>query len=159
MIGVFSKKRYWFIPVALIGIIVGLMIISVYFPIKEEQKLVSGKGWEKTIRGWGCNIEECIQQTSDGGYVIAGLFYFEDGNIRREHAFGKAYLLKTDKEGNMIRDKVYGEKLLYNGEFRSVKQTSDGGYIAAGYINYGGSETSRIESDIFIVKTDENGNV
>lgn len=86
-----------------------------------------------------------VQQTSDGGYVTAG------------QLSAKPYLLKTDKDGNMVWDKVYGEKLLYDTEFRSVKQTSDGGYIAAGYIFYGLNE-SRVESDIIIVKTDENGN-
>ncbi len=98
-----------------------------------------------------------VKQTSDGGYIIAGLFYFGDGNIRREHGYSKPYLLKTDKEWNTVWKKIYGEEFLVDIGFRSVKQTSDGGYIAAGYSWYGLNE-SRVESDIIIVKTDENGN-
>jgi hypothetical protein len=69
-----------------------------------------------------------VQQTTDGGYIIAG-----------------TWLIKTDSLGN---EEWINENIDYDwGE--SVQQTTDGGYIITGGIS--GPE------DVWLIKTDSNG--
>ncbi len=75
----------------------------------------------------GNHVDEAysIQQTSDGGYIVAGYTYF----------FGAggwdAWIIKLDAKGNVQWQKTYGGK--DDDEAYSIQQTSDGGYIVAGY--------------------------
>ncbi|MBD3234994.1 MAG: T9SS type A sorting domain-containing protein [candidate division Zixibacteria bacterium] len=78
--------------------------------------------WTHTY-GWS-NSEYLysIQQTTDGGYIIAGYSYFND--------MGRAYLLKINAQGEPEWYNLEWDG--YDKLFSSVKQTSDGGYIAVG---------------------------
>ena len=97
----------------------------------------------------GTNFEKpsSVQQTSDGGYIVAGW----------TNSFGASlndiFLIKTDANGNIIWAKTYGgtddDWALY------VQQTSDGGYIVVG----GTTSFGAGGSDIFLIKTDANGNI
>ena len=96
-----------------------------------------GQGWEKTFGGY---VGNSVQQTTDGGYIIGG--YEED-----------VYLLKTDGSGNELWSKTYGTGSGSSyGE--SVQQTIDGGYIIVGTIY----SNQSAEDDIYLIKTDGNGN-
>jgi hypothetical protein len=103
--------------------------------------------WAKTYGGTYSDYAYSVQQTSDGGYIVAGL----------TDSFGAGYedifLIKTDASGNLQWAKTYGGT--YWDVAYSVQQTSDGGYIVAGYT---GSFGAGYE-DIFLIKTDANGNI
>ena len=89
-------------------------------------------------------------QTTDGGYAFAG-YYFQN-TIYDE----RAWLVKTDSTGNVQWDKIYGPDVQYSDrKFLSFQQTSDGGFIAAGYTNQYNSG----DSSVWLVKTDSNGNI
>jgi uncharacterized delta-60 repeat protein len=103
--------------------------------------------WAKTYGGTGDDVAFSVQQTSDGGYILAGLTTsFLAGNY-------DAFLIKTDANGDIIWAKNYGGA--YNDFALSVQQTSDGGYIVAGYTESFGAGGY----DFFLIKTDANGNV
>lgn len=90
---------------------------------------VNGNGnliWEKTFGGEYSDYAYSVQQTFDGGYIIAGL----------TQSFNEyyGYIIKTDCYGNEIWSQTYGETG-WDGA-NSIQQTSDGGYIVAGYSNY-----------------------
>jgi uncharacterized protein YuzE len=103
--------------------------------------------WAKTYGGAGNDLAYSVQQTSDGGYIVAGYTYsFGAGN-------DDAILIKTDANGNIIWSKTYGGTST-DGAY-SVQQTSDGGYIVAGYTYSFGAG----DRDAFLVKTDANGNL
>jgi hypothetical protein len=97
----------------------------------------------------------CVQETSNGGYIIIGNYMGFGGaiNFLKTQIMmplkSKMWLLKTDAIGNLEWDKK-----LESGLGRSVKQTSDGGFIIAGQrgaYNY--------PEGILLIKTDESGNI
>jgi len=105
------------------------------------------KLWDKTFGGPGIDWVKPVQQTSDGGYIMAGSTFSysntDDGDV---------WLIKTDSNGNKQWDKTFGGT---NFDFaRSVQQTSDGGYILLGE-----SEYDAYDDDIWLIKTDSNGNM
>ncbi|MFZ8833901.1 MAG: T9SS type A sorting domain-containing protein, partial [Candidatus Caldipriscus sp.] len=101
----------------------------------------------KTYGGINWDFAQSVQQTSDGGYIMAGYTY----------SFGAGgsdiFLIKTDASGNVQWAKTYGGT--NNERAYSVRQTSDGGYIVAGWTySFGAGDW-----DIFLIKTDANGNI
>jgi TolB-like protein len=103
--------------------------------------------WAKTYGGTNRDSAYSVQQTSDGGYIVAGTTWsFGAGSL-------DIFLIKTDANGNIIWAKTYGGTS-WDGAY-SVQQTSDGGYIVAGWTwSFGAGY-----DDIFLIKTDANGNV
>lgn len=101
--------------------------------------------WQKTLGGSNWDFAYSIDQTMDGGFIIAGGTY----------SFGKGnediYLVKTDANGDTLWTKTFGE--IDEDEARSVKQTSDGGYIITGFSKSFGDS----DGDIYAVKTDASG--
>jgi hypothetical protein len=101
--------------------------------------------WEKTFGGSGTDFAYSVQQTSDGGYIVAG----------RTNSSGTglydAYLIKTDASGNAMWTQTFGGAT--SDEGYHVKQTTDGGYIIAGRTeSYGAGG-----QDAYLVKTDTSG--
>jgi hypothetical protein len=103
--------------------------------------------WAKTYGGTDEDRAHSVQQTSDGGHIVAGVtFSFGTG-------YSDAFLVKTDANGNIVWAKTYGGT--YSDYAYSVQQTSDGGYIVAGVtLSFGTGGP-----DIFLIKTDANGNI
>jgi hypothetical protein len=103
--------------------------------------------WWRAFGGTEDEEGYSIQETSDGGFIIAGSTRsFGAGNY-------DIYLLKTNSSGNVQWSKVYGGSYAENGN--SVIQTTDGGYIVAGRtVSFGAGN-----SDVYLVKTDSGGNI
>ena len=104
--------------------------------------------WERIYGGSGHQYAFSAQQTSDGGYVLAGVLTPPGVNN------DDFYLIKTDSSGNMVWSKTFGATTA-NEFARSVRQTSDGGYILAGEK----FPFSATWTDAWVVKTDASGNM
>ena len=119
------------------------LLLSIPFLFYTD--MIIAQGWEKTYGGANSDYGYSVQQTNDNGYIITG--YTE--------SFGAGewdvYLIKTDINGDTLWTKTYGGINIDNG--KSVKQTTDGGYVIAGYTNSFGTG----DSDVYLIKTDENG--
>ena len=103
--------------------------------------------WIKTYGGIRPENGRSVQQTSDGGYVIVGhTLSFGAGE-------SDVYLIKTDDQGDTLWTRTYGGIDFDNGQ--SVRQTSDGGYVIVGSTSSFGVGSS----DVYLIKTDENGDV
>jgi hypothetical protein len=101
--------------------------------------------WTKTYGGDSSDYGSSIEQTNDGGYIIAG----------STNSFGAGlndvYLIKTDANGDTLWTKTFGGNDHDGGS--SVCQTSDGGYIILGStFSFGAGE-----GDVYLIKTDANG--
>ena len=117
-----------------------------------------GQGWETTVEStfnsWGFSSSGgfSVQQTTDGGYIITGETESYDLIFNILPESGKIYLLKTDSNGNEQWSKTFGDED-YNSCGLSVQQTTDGGYIIAGYLIETGYGIRT-----YLIKTDSNGN-
>jgi len=101
--------------------------------------------WTRTYGGASEDLGNSVQQTADGGYVIAGY----------TASFGAgdwdAYLIKTDAAGDTTWTRTFGTTGPDYGY--SVRQTTDGGYVVTGQVHDSLTE----EGKASIVKTDSNG--
>jgi hypothetical protein len=87
--------------------------------------------WSKRYGQWQC-FGQSVQQTYDSGYIVAGRWV------------AGSCLMKTDSLGDSLWHKSHD-----NGWLFSVRETTDGGFVSAGRIDY--------YYDILIIKTDSLG--
>ena len=71
-----------------------------------------------------------VQQTSDGGYVVAGTTSSNDGDVVGDDGNGAFWVVKLDGAGQKVWTRTFGGSG-YD-VARAGKQTSDGGYVVAG---------------------------
>lgn len=98
---------------------------------------IGGNGeklWER-VYGYGNGYAYDIQQTADGGYVVVGKEYNSRWCLR---------ITKLDRDGNIQVDDTLAvfDRIELSYDFQagySVKQTPDGGYLAAGEVREGGA--------------------
>ncbi len=103
--------------------------------------------WTHTYGGVNSDEGYSVEQTTDYGYILCG----------RTKSFGAGnmdiYLIKTDIVGNVAWTKTFGGA--NDDEGRSVKQTTDGGYIITGETSSFGAG----QADGYLIKTDGSGNI
>ena len=107
-----------------------------------SQPLPPDSLWSKSLGGVETDKCNCVHQTSDGGYILAG-YTKSFGNGQEDF-----WLVKTDADGDSLWSRSFGGVSMDICE--AVEHTLDGGYILAGVTNqyYG-----------WLVKTDSLGNL
>jgi len=109
---------------------------------------VSGEGdilWTQTYGGIGFERGECVRQTVDGGYIIAG----------RTNSYGAGsydvYVVRTDSTGDTLWTRAYGGT---EDDFaESMTISSDGNYVLCGSTHSYGAGSY----DMYLIKIDDNG--
>ena len=89
--------------------------------------------WQKSLGGGNIDIARSIQQTADGGFIVAGYSQSTDQDVTGNHGFSDYWIVKLDGTGNLVWQKSLGGT--NDDRATSVQQTTDGGYIVAGYSN------------------------
>ncbi len=100
--------------------------------------------WHKTYGSYGFTSERghFVQQTEDGGYILAGEYGNDIG------------LFKLNSTGDVVWQKNYGG--FYEDTIPFLHQTTDGGYIVVGVTNsFGGVG----RPDYWLLKLDSDGNI
>ena len=72
-------------------------------------------------------VHKSIQQTTDGGYIVAGYTYGSNNQID----LNDIWVLKLDSSGTKTWEQTYGGSK--DDRAYAIQQTTDGGYIVAGY--------------------------
>jgi len=117
-----------------------------FYLIKTDS--VGNTIWTKTYGGTGDDEAYAAQQTTDGGYIVAGY-------SNSFATFYDAYLIKTNALGDTLWTKTYGSNK--DDYINSIQQTTDGGFILAGYTT--GFISGADSGSIYLIKTDANGNL
>ena len=115
--------------------------------------------WEKNFGGSLNEESRSIQQTADGGFVIAGYSFSNDFDVSNNNGLNDIWILKLDKAGNLEWEKNYGGSLFDEGY--SIQQTTDGGFVVAGAAfsdNFDVGDNNGL-SDIWVLKLDNSGNL
>ena len=99
--------------------------------------------WQKTYGGTDFDWPSSVQQTADGGYIVAGGTY----------SFGAGkddvWVIKLDSNGDIAWQKAYGGSA--SDYAMSVQQTADGKYVVAGCTSSFGNG----ENDFWLLKLDD----
>ncbi|GAI14575.1 unnamed protein product, partial [marine sediment metagenome] len=130
------------------SIILMLMILySVFFVQTAVAVEPPGIEWENTFGGFLQDGGSSMDLTSDNGFIITGSTYsYGNGDY-------DIWLIKTDDEGNELWNKTFGGDKKDFGT--DIEVTKDGGYIIVGTtFSYGNGD-----SDIWLIKTDDMGNL
>jgi len=113
--------------------------------------------WQRSLGGSNHDRGYSIQQTSDGGYIVAGQTESNDGDVSGLHGDIDFWVVKLNSLGAIQWQKTLGGSEWE--EAWSVRQTTDGGYIVAGRsISQDGDVTENHGGfDFWVVKLDETG--
>ncbi|MDY9925444.1 hypothetical protein [Methanosarcina sp.] len=103
--------------------------------------------WNKSFGGDLEDSSWCVQQISDGGYVVAGI---TSSYGKGTEGYPDAWFIKVDQKGNLQWNKTFGGTYFDEGYF--TRQTSDGGYVLSGYTFPSGY------AEPWLIRTDSNGN-
>lgn len=123
----------------------GILLLLCVFFVGTSLAQAPDTLWTKTFGGSGNDIGYALQQTADGGYIVAGC----------TESFGAGdkdvYLIRTDADGGTIWTKYYGGPE-DDGAY-AIQEHWDGDYLVAGYTNSFGAGGS----DVWILKIDAAG--
>jgi len=140
-----------------------------YWIIKIDS--LGNKQWDKRFGGTETDVLYSLQQTIDGGYILGGESYSGISGDKTQANWDTAtlptedyWVVKIDSLGTKQWDRRFGGK--GKEQFRSLSQTSDGGYILGGYSYSGISgdktennwDTTLLTPDFWVVKIDPLGN-
>ncbi len=122
--------------------------------------------WQNTIGGVADDFVYSVQQTLDGGYIVAGYSNSGISGDKTEPNIGSYdfWVLKLDASGNIVWQNTIGGTL--NDQATCIRQTSDLGYIVVGFScsNATGDKTEMNQgptttTDYWVLKLDASGNI
>jgi len=104
--------------------------------------------WQMNFGGSKADTFSYISLTNDNNLILCGYTNSNDINVSFNNGSSDFWLVKIDSERNIIWEKTYGTA--QNEHLIDMKATPDGGFILVG---------TKDNEDIYIVKTDANGNI
>jgi hypothetical protein len=125
---------------------------------------LGNKLWDKDFGGINYETLASLEQTLDGGYILAGYSNSGISGDKTEANVGlyDYWIIKTDSLGNKQWDKDYGGTDNDDIYYGILSRCNDGGYLISGtsYSNIGGDKTENNlgAKQTWIVKIDSLGN-
>ncbi|MBC7866634.1 MAG: T9SS C-terminal target domain-containing protein [Gloeobacteraceae cyanobacterium ES-bin-316] len=124
---------------------------------------VGNISWTKLFGGNGDDAACAVQQTADGGYVVAGTSTSSaSGNVTQtSYGFEDIWVVKLDAAGTILWDRLYGGNDADHAT--SLQKTTDGAYIISGYTQSSANGTvigtNHGGNDYWVLKLDGMGNI
>jgi hypothetical protein len=108
--------------------------------------------WQRTFGGTLDDTGASIAQTTDGGYILCGTTYSNNGNVSGNHGQGDIWVVKIDATGNLQWQRCLGGSQPDIG--RNVLPLADGGYLVLGSTrsNDGDASGNHGMVDIWLVR-------
>jgi PKD repeat protein len=114
--------------------------------------------WSRSLGGTATEDgTPAVQQTSDGGYIVVGKTWSNDGDVAGFHGLTDAWAVKLTPSGAIAWQRCLGgtgaEQAI------AVRQTADGGYLVAGQSTSNDGDVRGVRGgyDAWFVKLDANG--
>jgi hypothetical protein len=86
--------------------------------------------WQKSLGGSGYEKAVSVQQTTDGGYIVAGSSGSTNGDVTGNHGNVDYWIVKLNTSGDIQWQKSLGGSGLE--DVAEIQQTDDGGFIIVG---------------------------
>ncbi|MFW6232935.1 MAG: choice-of-anchor D domain-containing protein, partial [Bacteroidota bacterium] len=137
-----------------------------YFILKIDSS--GNEEWRKSYGGLRIDYSWAVD-IADDGYLISGYTdnqYGASGDVSVSKGYADIWLIKLDKEGNLIWDKTYGSAGWEGKLGGYMKKTTDGGFVICSNVytdDYTQDVTDSIEcatknlSDVWVLKIDSSG--
>ena len=139
--------------------ILTLLVLTFTFSFMMNAQTEMSIKWQKTYGGSRDDFTQSIQLTNDGGFIMAGFSWSNDGDVSGNHGEGDYWVVKTDHSGAVQWKKCYGGS--WKEEAYYIQQTTDGGYIFTGLTESNDGDVTGFHGnqDCWVVKTDSLGNI
>jgi len=113
--------------------------------------------WDRALGGGLVDEGSDLAVLPDGGFVLCGYTMSSATNASNQLGSGDLWLIRLDKEGNILWQHAYGGSRRDSGT--SVSLTRDNAIVACGNTNStdGMVSGNRTSSDVWVIKTDLNG--
>jgi len=115
-----------------------------------------GLEWQRCLGGTYPDAAQSIQQTTDGGYIVAGFTMSNDGDVTGNHSIlvKDFWIVKLTPTGVMEWQKCCGGTSTDSAN--SIRQDADGGYIVGGFTRSNDGDVSSHHNpdsdDFWVVK-------
>jgi uncharacterized delta-60 repeat protein len=141
---------------ALFSILAALLIMSLFLCERVETDIETNS-WAQNIGGSTYESGNNVIQTSDGGYLVAGYTSSNNVDVSGNNGGYDYWIIKLNTNGEIEWQKCYGGS--NNDEAHSVIQSSDGGYVVAGYSSSNDKNVSGNHGgyDYWVIKLSPNG--
>ena len=108
--------------------------------------------WQRTIGGSQTDIGESITQAPDGGFVVVGYTFSNDGDIYGNQGIVDSWIVKLNSTGTIEWQKLLGGSS--HDSSSSIVKTLNGSYIISGNSNSqdGDLTGNNGNSDVWVVK-------
>ena len=130
-----------------------------YWVVKVDS--LGAKQWDRTFGGAGYDDFSDLQQTADGGYILAGTSTSEVSGDKTQPLVGASdfWVVKLDAAGTKQWDRTFGG--LSSDYLYQIRQTPDGGYLLGGssFSGVGGdkSQPQVGDADFWVVRLGPQG--
>ncbi len=133
-----------------------LILLSAFICFAQTAPTIQ---WQKSLGGSSSDGANSISQTADGGFIVAGSSYSNDGDVSGNHGHFDYWVVKLNSLGDIEWQKCLGGSD-YDVAF-SISQTADSGFIVAGSSESTTGDVSgnHGESDYWVVKLNSSGDI
>ncbi|MBL7806604.1 MAG: T9SS type A sorting domain-containing protein [Saprospiraceae bacterium] len=136
-----------------------ILILGLYIGLCVGLRAQPTIQWQRAFGGSDSDDAYSVQQTLDGGYIVSGSTVSIDGDVFGNHGGSEYWVLKLNEDGQLSWKKTYGSSN-NEGCYKSI-QTSDGGFVLAGFTNSNSGQVSGNHGDLdaWIVKINATGGI